>query len=281
MILLCFYLYKFVTGFKFRLASESFHLFPSGEVGFLKEDRRLNVAITRARRHLAVIGDSQTISHHSFLKSFYDYVTEHGEVRSAQTYMHVRGEFIGASAAESIADDLLKDFEKLGARSETQPAIKTESGTRWSSTDAQSLEPTSSSNQSILSKQSPESQRSANWKCTTVRTEDMHEDHENETVRYTREEIESEVLKFLESKAEEELNFDSSLGSKGRFWVHELAEKYGLAHWSTGDGHDRCISIKKRKRKSKPNSEYLFHSILIKKKRFCLELIFPTFLHLI
>ena len=34
-----------------------------GEVGFLSEKRRINVAVTRARRHLAVIGDSETVSH--------------------------------------------------------------------------------------------------------------------------------------------------------------------------------------------------------------------------
>ena len=235
-----------------------------GEVGFLREDRRLNVAITRARRHLAVIGDSQTISHHFFLNSFYDYVTEHGEVRSAQTYMHVRGEFVGASAAESITDDLLKDFEKLGAHSKTQSDIKTESGDarteRQSSSDTHSLEPTSSNAQSVLSKRSSESHRSADRKSNTEPTEDVQEDHDNDVVRYTREEIEAEVQKFLGSKTEE-LNFDSSLGSKGRFWVHELAEKYGLAHWSTGVGRDRCISIKKKKRKSKQKCEYLYHSV--------------------
>jgi DNA polymerase alpha-associated DNA helicase A len=33
-----------------------------GEVGFLGEKRRLNVAMTRAKRHLCVIGDSETMS---------------------------------------------------------------------------------------------------------------------------------------------------------------------------------------------------------------------------
>ena len=34
----------------------------AGEVGFLGEKRRLNVAMTRARRHLCVVGDSETMS---------------------------------------------------------------------------------------------------------------------------------------------------------------------------------------------------------------------------
>ena len=38
------------------------------EIGFLSEDRRTNVAVTRARRHLAIVGDSETISVNPFLK---------------------------------------------------------------------------------------------------------------------------------------------------------------------------------------------------------------------
>ena len=57
-----------------------------GEVGFLAEDRRINVAITRARRHLAVICDSETVGHHEFLKSLVEYLMTKGEVRTAFEY---------------------------------------------------------------------------------------------------------------------------------------------------------------------------------------------------
>ena len=36
------------------------------EIGFLRDTRRMNVALTRARRKLIVIGDSSTISDHPF-----------------------------------------------------------------------------------------------------------------------------------------------------------------------------------------------------------------------
>jgi len=53
------------------------------EVGFLTDIRRMNVAITRARRHLLVVGDSATVSAHPFYRAFVDYVTASGGYQSA------------------------------------------------------------------------------------------------------------------------------------------------------------------------------------------------------
>jgi ATP-dependent RNA/DNA helicase IGHMBP2 len=54
-----------------------------GQVGFLSELRRLNVALTRARRHLCVIGDSATLSCHADLARLVEHLQLHGEHRSA------------------------------------------------------------------------------------------------------------------------------------------------------------------------------------------------------
>ncbi|KAI9432929.1 P-loop containing nucleoside triphosphate hydrolase protein [Lactarius indigo] len=54
------------------------------EVGFLKEERRLNVAMTRARRHLCVVGDSSTVQHGSkYLKDWLIWLEENADVRYA------------------------------------------------------------------------------------------------------------------------------------------------------------------------------------------------------
>ncbi len=45
-----------------------------GEIGFLGELRRMNVAITRARRLLIVVADSATIGRHPFFERFIDYM---------------------------------------------------------------------------------------------------------------------------------------------------------------------------------------------------------------
>lgn len=55
-----------------------------GEVGFLSDKRRMNVAFTRARRHCAVICDSETVSKDAFLASLVAYMEEHGAYVSAE-----------------------------------------------------------------------------------------------------------------------------------------------------------------------------------------------------
>ncbi|EKG20325.1 ATPase AAA+ type core [Macrophomina phaseolina MS6] len=52
------------------------------EVGFLGEKRRLNVAMTRPKRHLCVIGDSETVGRGSrFLKRWMDFLQEQADLR--------------------------------------------------------------------------------------------------------------------------------------------------------------------------------------------------------
>lgn len=49
----------------------------SGEVGFLADHRRLNVAVTRAKRGLVVLGHPTTLRHDPTWRSYLDWVDEH------------------------------------------------------------------------------------------------------------------------------------------------------------------------------------------------------------
>ncbi|KAI4348722.1 hypothetical protein L6164_009409 [Bauhinia variegata] len=58
------------------------------EVGFLSDRRRMNVAVTRARRQCCLICDTETVSSDGFLKRLIEYFEEHGEYLSASEYQN-------------------------------------------------------------------------------------------------------------------------------------------------------------------------------------------------
>lgn len=47
-----------------------------GQIGFLRDLRRMNVAITRARMKLIILGDAQTLTKHPFYRQLYEYIQE-------------------------------------------------------------------------------------------------------------------------------------------------------------------------------------------------------------
>lgn len=53
------------------------------DIGFLRDIRRMNVAITRARRKLIIIGDGSTIAAHPFYKGLWEYAERDATVISA------------------------------------------------------------------------------------------------------------------------------------------------------------------------------------------------------
>lgn len=57
------------------------------EIGFLKEYRRMNVAMTRAKTQLVIIGDSATLGKDSFFNAVIDYAQQIGGYKSAFEFM--------------------------------------------------------------------------------------------------------------------------------------------------------------------------------------------------
>ena len=56
-------------------------------IGFLSEIRRMNVAMTRARKKLVVIGDSATLGQSTFYAGFIDYTTQKNTYQSAWEFV--------------------------------------------------------------------------------------------------------------------------------------------------------------------------------------------------
>ena len=58
-----------------------------GEIGFLSDKRRMNVALTRAKRKMIVVGDSSTLAQHAFFDALLRYIEEKGSYRSVWEFL--------------------------------------------------------------------------------------------------------------------------------------------------------------------------------------------------
>lgn len=59
-----------------------------GEIGFLSDTRRMNVAMTRARKKLIIIGDSSTLARHAFYNDLVAFAETVGAYKSAWEFIY-------------------------------------------------------------------------------------------------------------------------------------------------------------------------------------------------
>ena len=57
------------------------------QIGFLKDYRRMNVAMTRAKKKLVIIGDSATLGADKFYADLLDYCEKIGAYRTAWEFL--------------------------------------------------------------------------------------------------------------------------------------------------------------------------------------------------
>ncbi|XP_037307190.1 DNA-binding protein SMUBP-2 [Pungitius pungitius] len=190
-----------------------------GEVGFLAEDRRINVAITRARRHVAVVCDSQTVQSHAFLKSLLVHMTQCGEVRTAFEYIQ-----------DIVPQNYTRDHKDTRANASAGSATATKQKVRDQSKQQQ--------------KKSPGSCANKNAAATEERTKSSSTALTEEEQKKNRcAEIRAQVEGFLKDLSRMELQFPPSFNSHDRLLVHQIAEELGLVHESKGEAKERCVSV--------------------------------------
>ncbi|XP_053304498.1 DNA-binding protein SMUBP-2 [Spea bombifrons] len=196
-----------------------------GEVGFLAEDRRLNVAITRARRHVAVICDTHTVSSHKFLKGMVDYFNKHGEVRTAFEYL------------EDVVPE--KYSQENGNVRKQETEAKKAPGTR-------SKGPANEKKERNINKSSKarDKAKREDSKESFPHDEESEVSAENGS---NEDSLRKTIEDFMKDPHKTHLAFPSSLTSHDRLLVHQIAEEWGLQHVSAGDGKERCISVAKTK----------------------------------
>ncbi|XP_048112394.1 DNA-binding protein SMUBP-2 [Alosa alosa] len=208
-----------------------------GEVGFLAEDRRINVAVTRARRQLTVVCDSQTVRNHDFLKSLVDYMTEHGEMRTAFEYLedvvpqnYTRDPKEGSKQPPSAKQrDKGEPGQGRGKETKGEQGRRQEAGAKPKGRDPPGKAPGS--------KPLSSSGRPGDGNQDQKQNQDQAQEQRKQ------DEIRQRIQNFVRDVGQTELRFPASLNSHDRLLVHQIAEELGLNHESQGEGKDRHITV--------------------------------------
>ncbi|RWS17111.1 DNA-binding protein SMUBP-2-like protein [Dinothrombium tinctorium] len=176
------------------------------EVGFLREYRRINVAITRAKRHLVVICDSETVSNDETLHSLIDYLMTNGEVICAQEF-----------------ENDLKMFDDI----ERPPNLRFKCKSNNKEKERTKLIKKENSKQ----------------KLTEIFTEPSTISEYNRRERI-KDKFRKILLEFIKNEQEIYI-FPPQLSSFERMIVHEVAEELNLIHQSKGNSENRVLEVKK------------------------------------
>lgn len=184
----------------------------AGEVGFLSDERRLNVAITRARRCVIIVCDSETICTDPFLARIIEYAENCGHIRSAVTDFP---EIVGTYS------QFRRPKEAIDAEKRTEKAKKKRS--------RRSAAPGSNR---IIGKKGE------------VGYGDGYKNRREERIQMT-DEIRGQIEAFINDKKAFEKIFSPNLNAWQRLLVHEIAEEKRLFHKSYDTGKNRSIRVRK------------------------------------
>lgn len=186
------------------------------------------MAVTRARCQLVVVCDSQTVRNHEFLRCLVDYMSEHGEVRTAFEYLedlvpeNYHRDCKDKQNNNKASSAKTKATSQQGKKGETKPSKVSESKRKG---NGESKDDTQFSNKLKSGPPKP--------KADQVESQ------------MKKEEMRQQLLSFLDNQSQSELQFPSSLNSHERLLVHQLCEELELKHVSKGTGKQRHITVSK------------------------------------
>ena len=211
-------------------------------IGFLAEDRRINVAVTRARRCCAVVCDSQTVGRHAFLNRMVEHFNAKGEYHSAD-------EFLGDDADAAALLGVLTDRLEAGAVADEEDAV----GGAGAAEEARTTPDTTGTNPPAEEHQlrpaaGPVVAAASGSGSTPVPGDGVRQASAKEAKpkrpSLTKEDVKAKVEAFLaKAEGKAELGFSPNLNTYERMLVHDVCEELGVAHVSRGKDKQRRVFV--------------------------------------
>ncbi|CAD7942094.1 unnamed protein product [Amoebophrya sp. A120] len=228
----------------------------NAEVGFLSDFRRLNVAVTRAKKHVLIVGNSTTICSDEVLASLYQYALQRGKVVFASETV---SEMLDTVAVADAAKLTVEDGAECGP---FEPEIASDGASLMANSAGASRKKKQALQlvAGMVEKDPQDGGRGRGEGTTSSEQVGTNANTKTSTgpapMQMSAEEIEKRRKKFIatleeflmkhddpDSARKEFHDFPKSLNARERLIVHEVCEKLGVQSESQGEGKKRFVRV--------------------------------------
>jgi len=221
------------------------------QIGFLSNERRMNVAVTRAKRLCVLICDSGTVNQNKFLKGLTTYFKANGLTRSAFDYQgneNVRMMYGGQAnnqVKQAPVQKQEKDAAEQSADSEAKAkGISQAERKRLKQQRQREEDQKVQRDRQLQEEKNKENQKRGGRPSGTPAADAGYTFQMNKSAEEI--EIEEKIVAFVANDEAQSLEFPATFNSYHRVLVHRIAEEHGLLHESSGQGGDRKIVVTKK-----------------------------------